>query len=88
VPIQIKVDGLGVLIVADAQVTTDHDGTPIGTVQFKDGNTNIGDPVPVTDGHAFLVAFRPQGSHLTAVFIPRPGSPFLPSTSNTVMIKS
>jgi hypothetical protein len=79
VPIQVKVDGLGVLVVADARVTTDHDGTPAGAVQFKDGNTNIGAPVPVIGGHAFLVAFRPPGSHLTAVFIPQP------STTGTVV---
>jgi hypothetical protein len=86
VPVQVRIDGLGVLVVADAGVTSVNGGTPVGTVQFKDGTTNVGNPVPVLGGHAFLVAFRSVGSHLTAVYIPAPGSRFLPSTSNTVTI--
>ncbi|HET9256416.1 MAG TPA: Ig-like domain-containing protein [Pseudonocardiaceae bacterium] len=75
-------------MVADARVTTDHNGAPVGTVQFKDGSTNIGPPVAVIAGNAFLIAFRPPGSHLTAMFIPRPGSHFTSSTSNTVTVRS
>ncbi len=89
VPVQIKIDGLGVLVIGDARVTTvGNQGNPIGTVQFKDGNINIGNPVPVTDGHALLIAFRPAGSHVTAVFIPTKPAAFQPSTSNTVTIRS
>lgn len=86
-PVQVKIDGLGVLVIGNAHVTTQGGhGNPVGTVQFKDGNTNIGGPVPVTGGYAFLIAFRPSGSHVTAVFTPAPGTPFTSSTSNTVTI--
>jgi hypothetical protein len=89
VPTQIKIDGLGILVIGDAHVTTQaNQGTPAGTVQFKDGNTNIGGPIHVTAGHALLIAFRPPGSHITAVFTPAPGTPYTPSTSNTVTIRS
>jgi len=67
-------------------VTSVNDGRPVGTVQFKDGTTNVGNPVPVIGGHALLITFRPAGSHLTAVYLPAPGSRFLLSTSNTVTI--
>jgi hypothetical protein len=86
VPVQVKIAGLGVLVVADAHVTTQGNGNPVGTVQFKDGNTNIGGPVPMTGGHATLIAFRPVGSHVTAVFIPANPAAFKPSTSNTVTV--
>ena len=86
-PVQVRVDGLGILVVGDAQVTSDR-GIPEGTVQFKDGNTNIGNPVRLIRGHALLIAFRPAGSHVTAVFIPGPRNPFTASTSNTVTIRS
>jgi hypothetical protein len=36
-----------------------NQGTPAGTVQFKDGNTNFGGPIQVTAGHA-LIAFPSQ----------------------------
>jgi hypothetical protein len=88
VPVQVKVDGLGFLVVADARVTPERDGKPVGTVQFKDGDTRIGGPVPVINGRALLVAFRPGGSHVTAVYTPSPGVRFLPSTSKTVTIRS
>ncbi|HEX8935078.1 MAG TPA: hypothetical protein VF788_12995, partial [Pseudonocardiaceae bacterium] len=81
--------GLGVLMIGDAQVTTNGQGTPVGTVQFKDGKgTPIGAPVPVTAGHALLIAFRPAGSTVTAVFTPALGTTFTSSTSNTVTIRS
>jgi hypothetical protein len=86
VPIQIRFDGLGVLVIGNAQVTTQRSGTPVGTVQFKDENTNIGGPVPVINGRATLIAFRPVGSHVTAVFTPAPKTPFTSSMSNPVTI--
>jgi hypothetical protein len=77
------------LVIGDAQVTTQGHGTPVGTVQFKDGTgANIGGPVPVISGHAVLIAFQPAGSTVTAVFTPDPGAPFTSSTSNTVTIRS
>ncbi|MGH3788048.1 MAG: Ig-like domain-containing protein [Pseudonocardiaceae bacterium] len=57
-----------------------------GTVQFKDGTTNIGDPVSVTAGLAVggFVSL-PLGPHsLTAVFTPTNPAAFQPSTSNAV----
>lgn len=61
-----------------------------GTVQFKDGTTNLGGPVTVniTNGTASKnVGAARVGSHtLTAVFTPTPTNPpaFLPSTSTPV----
>jgi hypothetical protein len=58
----------------------------VGTVQFKDGTTNLGGPVSVVGG----IAVRPvtilgTGQHqLTAVFTPTDSTKFKPSTSNTV----
>lgn len=67
-----------------------------GTVQFKDGNSNIGDPVTVLPGHVTLagqdnadVGFASAttsalavGTHsLTAVFTPTDMSTYIPSTS-------
>ncbi|MDH6680988.1 hypothetical protein M2284_005230 [Rhodococcus sp. LBL1] len=51
-----------------------------GTVQFRDGNTNIGAPVPVSNGVAELShTFTTAGSHpITAVFT---GAGFVSSTS-------
>jgi Tol biopolymer transport system component len=56
-----------------------------GTVQFKDGNTNIGTPVPVIFGLAIgRLTSLPPGAHtLTATFIPANLSAFQLSTSNT-----
>jgi len=58
-----------------------------GTVQFKDGTTNIGRPVRVTAGFAFGgLVFLPAGPHsLTAVFTPRNPARFGPSTSTPPM---
>jgi hypothetical protein len=86
VPIQIRFDGLGVFVIGNAQVTTQGGSTPVGTVQFKDGNTNIGGPVPVLNGRGTLIAFRPEGSHVTAVFTPAAKTPFTSSMSNPVTI--
>ncbi|MGH3684817.1 MAG: DPP IV N-terminal domain-containing protein [Pseudonocardiaceae bacterium] len=57
-----------------------------GTVQFKDGTTNIGAPVPVAGGIAVGGAVSlPPGPHsLTATFIPANLAAFQLSTSNTV----
>ncbi|MDH6282215.1 Ig-like domain-containing protein [Prescottella agglutinans] len=51
-----------------------------GTVQFRDGNTNIGAPVPVSNGVAELShTFTAAGAHpITAVFT---GAGFVSSTS-------
>jgi Bacterial Ig-like domain (group 3) len=61
--------------------------TAVGTVQFKDGTTNIGPPVTVSNngtaaGSTSLLAL---GSHqLTAVFTPTNPAAFSPSTSPAV----
>jgi hypothetical protein len=87
VPIQIRFDGLGVFVIGNAQVTTQGGSTPVGTVQFKDGTgANIGGPVPVINGHALFIGFRPNRSTVTAVFTPARGTTFTSSTSNTVTI--
>ncbi len=53
-----------------------------GTVQFKDGTTNIGNPVTVTNGTASSTTSRlTVGSHqLTAVFTPTDPAAYSPST--------
>ncbi len=57
-----------------------------GTVQFKDGVTNLGNPVTVSNGTALgTVSTLSGGSHqLTAVFSPSDPSAFGPSTSPSV----
>lgn len=64
-------------------------GNADGTVQFKDGTTNIGAPVPVFGGFTFLFTSAPaKGTHeLTAVFTPTDPADFGPSTSDTVPLK-
>ncbi|HET9257444.1 MAG TPA: Ig-like domain repeat protein [Pseudonocardiaceae bacterium] len=59
-----------------------------GTVQFKDGNINIGTPVPVIFGLAIgRLKSLPPGPHaLTATFIPAKLSAFQLSTSNSVTL--
>jgi hypothetical protein len=58
----------------------------VGTVQFKDGSTNLGGPVPVFGGVAVgpFTSLRPGAHSVTAVFNPTNRSTFQPSTSNTV----
>jgi hypothetical protein len=58
--------------------------TAAGTVQFKDGTTDIGAPVPVSFGSAFvLTSTLAKGDHtLTAVFTPTDSAAFGPSTSS------
>ncbi|MGH3752225.1 MAG: hypothetical protein ACRDRP_05925 [Pseudonocardiaceae bacterium] len=57
-----------------------------GTVQFKDGTTNLGAPVPVAGGVAVgsFVSLPPGPHSLTATFIPSNLAAFQLSTSNTV----
>jgi hypothetical protein len=58
----------------------------VGTVQFKDGNTNLGGPVAVFGGVAVgPFTTLPPGPHsITAVFTPTNPANFQSSTSNTV----
>jgi hypothetical protein len=56
-----------------------------GTVQFMDGTTKLGPPVPVFSGFALLITPLPKGAHsLTAVFAPTKSAAFAPSTSTVV----
>ena len=75
--------GLGGFAIPIANVGPDN---PAGTVQFKDGTHNLGDPVRVFGGVAVgPFAFLPPGHHsVTAVFTPTNPAKFKPSTSNTV----
>ncbi len=63
-----------------------------GTVQFKDGTNNLGDPVQVTFGPAILVTSAlTAGTHtLTAEFTPTNPTAFAPSTSppSTVTVRT
>ena len=74
---------LGGFVISLANVTPRN---AVGTVQFKDGATNLGGPVPVAGGVAigpFIIL--PAGAHsVTAVFTPTDPANFAPSTSNTV----
>lgn len=56
-----------------------------GTVQFMDGNTPLGAPVPMTAGLVFAIRSLPQGAHsLTAVFTPTDTAAYVPSSSAAV----
>ncbi|MGH3787960.1 MAG: Ig-like domain-containing protein [Pseudonocardiaceae bacterium] len=70
----------GVAVVLIAHVTP---FTAAGTIQFADGTTTLGAPVPVAAGFAFLTTSAPaRGPHtLTAVFTPTDPVAFGPSTS-------
>jgi hypothetical protein len=59
-----------------------------GMVQFKDGTTALGAPVPVTGGTAFAnTSTLSKGTHsLTAVFTPTNPTAFGPSTSPPVSL--
>ncbi len=58
-----------------------------GTVQFQDGTTALGAPVPVTGGFALLSTSLPRGTHsLTAVFTPTDPAAFAPATSSPVSL--
>ncbi|MGH3815033.1 MAG: Ig-like domain-containing protein [Pseudonocardiaceae bacterium] len=60
--------------------------TAAGTVQFKDGTTNLGDPVAVSNGTASgsTSALAAGSRSLTAVFTPSNPTTFGPSTSPMV----
>ncbi|MGH3886488.1 MAG: Ig-like domain-containing protein [Pseudonocardiaceae bacterium] len=83
IPLPFKLGGFAIPIanVAPTNAT--------GTVQFKDGDTNIGGPVRVVNGTAIgPFTFLPRGQHsVTAVFTPRNPAAFRPSTSNTVRFR-
>jgi Bacterial Ig-like domain (group 3) len=70
----------GTLLTLTATVTP---ATAVGTVQFKDGTTNLGDPVAVSKGIAAgTISTLPLGSHqMTAAFTPADAAVFNPSTS-------
>ncbi|MGH3864544.1 MAG: Ig-like domain-containing protein [Pseudonocardiaceae bacterium] len=56
-----------------------------GTVQFRDGTTALGTPVPVFGGFALLITPLPKGEHsLIAEFIPTNPTAFAPSTTSPV----
>ncbi|HEY6423395.1 MAG TPA: Ig-like domain-containing protein [Pseudonocardiaceae bacterium] len=60
----------------------------VGTVQFKDQNTNIGTPVPVANGTASATTTLGSGTHrLTAVFTPTDPATFKPSRSRAVSLR-
>jgi len=75
--------GLGGIVIPTATVAPVNAS---GTVQFKDGSTNLGGPIPVAGGIAVgPVTVLGKGQHsLTAVFTPSPATKFASSTSNTV----
>jgi hypothetical protein len=60
-----------------------------GTVQFKDGNTKLGGPVPVSGGVAVgpFTTLPPGGHSVIAVFTPTNPAKFKPSTSNPVTFR-
>jgi hypothetical protein len=63
--------------------------TAAGTVQFKDGTTNLGNPVTLNNGTASgTTSTLAVGSHrLTAVFTPADPANFGPSTSPAVRLR-
>jgi hypothetical protein len=78
--------GLGGIAIPTAHVAPSN---AAGTVQFKDGTTNLGGPVPVAGGIAVgPLSILSRGSHsLSEVFTPTNPTKFKPSTSNTVTVK-
>ena len=65
----------------------DTAGTPTGTVQFKDGETNLGEAVALEDGAATYTAANGLdiGEHpITAEYIPADGSSYQGSTSSAL----
>ena len=56
-----------------------------GTIQFMDGTTTLGTPVPISGGFALTITTLPKGTHsLSAVFTPTDPAAFAPSTSTPV----
>jgi hypothetical protein len=76
--------GESVAFTATVVVVSPGTGTPTGTIQFKDGGTNLGSPVTLSNGSASLaVDTLIQGSHsLTAVYTP--SGNFATSTSTVL----
>ncbi len=60
----------GQTVTFTATVSSTTSGTPTGTVQFKDGSTNLGKGVPLVNGQAqLLISSLSVGSHsITAVY--------------------
>jgi Big-like domain-containing protein len=59
----------------------------VGTIQFMDGTSALGAPVPATDGFTLLITPLPKGEHsLTAVFTPTNQAAFVPSASLPVVV--
>jgi hypothetical protein len=78
---------LAVTPTASAQTLTARltPATARGTVQFMDGRSAVGNPVPVTNGtSAISLMLVPGGHSLSAVFNPTDRTAFNRSTSNTV----
>lgn len=73
----------GIQVALNATVTP---ATAVGTVQFKDGTTNLGNPVIVSNGTASgFTSALPAGSRsLLAVFVPADPAAYRPSTSPAV----
>jgi len=91
---QVPVDE-GTAVTLHAEVVTlpfpDDDGIRqiAGTVQFKDGTTALGTPVPATSGFAFVIIdqLTTVGRQtLTAIFTPADPAAFRSSASNTVEV--
>lgn len=90
----------GIVVAAPEPVTVDTPvqlvatlapDTAAGTVQFRDANGPIGDPVTVDpNGTATLThTFASTGDHqITAEFVPAPDSGFAGSTSEPVTVTS
>jgi hypothetical protein len=58
-----------------------------GTIQFMDGTTTLGTPVPVTAGFALTITTLPLGMHpLSAVFTPKSPAAFAQSASAPVAL--
>ena len=75
--------GLGGVVIPIAVISP---RTVVGTIQFKDGTTNLGGPVAVTGGVAIgpIMLISLSSHALTAVFAPTDSTVFQSSTSNTV----
>jgi Bacterial Ig-like domain (group 3) len=77
--------GLGGIAIPTARLTP---ANVTGTVQFTDGATHLGGPIPVHGGITVgPVTILGKGKHqLTAVFTPSPATKFAPSISNPVTV--
>lgn len=63
--------------------TVTADTAPQGTVEFFDGSTSVGGPLPLTSGQAVLnLASAPGARTFSAVFTPEEGSNFLTSRAS------